>query len=328
MNGAAASYLEQSDSLRLVERPDQFDSFLDAVNHRSRIFAVGAVPDMYAFLAQSHDDLVEGPFLLGRIQMDSHRGAAAQGHQEQLVGTRPCVAATGRGRLIGVQDVASIQHDLLERTGAGRSHDHRAGGNGRLKHAWIVPSCRVRHLMGGMTTALWPSSFTAMKVGRRSRLPLAFVIGLTASAHAADRPDPQLTPGLADPALTKDVICAPGFTTYTVRYVPSARTKAIYKLYGMLPDMGDCPCVLDHLIPLQLGGSNKPHNLWPQSRITKPWNSVLKDKLEKRLRTEVCAGKTDLSSARQEIAADWIKAYISRFGQPPPLPPSVFEAAP
>jgi hypothetical protein len=52
---------------------------------------------------------------------DCHRGAS-----------RPRVAATGRNRLIGVQYVASIQHDLLE---CGRSHNHRTGGNARLKHA-------------------------------------------------------------------------------------------------------------------------------------------------------------------------------------------------
>jgi hypothetical protein len=88
-----------------------------------------------AFLAQAHDDLLEGPFLPRRIQMDRHRGATTKRHQKQLVRTWPGVGATGRDRLIGVQHVASIQHDLLECARDGRSHDHRAGGNGGLKGA-------------------------------------------------------------------------------------------------------------------------------------------------------------------------------------------------
>src|SRR6266849_1000488 len=65
-----------------------------------------------------------------------------------------------------------------------------------------------------------------------------------------------------------------------------------------------------------LGSSNGPRNLWPQSESTVPWNSKLKDQLEIKLRTEACAGTTDLLAAQQEIATDWIAAYVARFGQP------------
>jgi hypothetical protein len=143
------------------------------------------------------------------------------------------------------------------------------------------------------------------------------LVAVFASAAAAgDLPDPKITPGLADPVMTRDRLCSPGFTTRVTRNVPSARKKAIYKVYGMSPDEAPCPCEVDHLIPLELGGSNRPHNLWPQSRTTQPWNSLRKDRLETRLHAEVCAGKIDLETAQQEIAADWIKAYVARFGQP------------
>jgi hypothetical protein len=121
---------------------------------------------------------------------------------------------------------------------------------------------------------------------------------------------------MADPALTSDVLCAPGFSPKALRNVPTARKKAIYRVYVMAPNQAPCPCEIDHLIPLGIGGSNGPRNLWPQSESTVPWNSKLKDQLEIRLRTEVCAGTTDLLTAQQEIAADWIAAYVSRFGQP------------
>jgi hypothetical protein len=183
--------------------------------------------------------------------------------------------------------------------------------------------CRPRGLVMDLveaTPVLFWSSGDASCRARMARMAIALMIGLTATSYAGDRPDPQLTPGLADLALTKEVICAPGFTTYTIRYVPRARKKAIYKAYGLSPDQGDCPCELDHLIPLQLGGSNKPRNLWPQSYGTMPWNAHLKDRLEMQMHKEVCGGKTDLSAAQEEIATDWIKAYLLRFGQPPPVP--------
>jgi hypothetical protein len=35
-------------------------------------------------------------------------------------------------------------------------------------------------------------------------------------------------------------------------------------------------------------------------------SSIAKDRLEKRVRVEVCSGRTDLLDAQQEIAKDWI----------------------
>ena len=121
---------------------------------------------------------------------------------------------------------------------------------------------------------------------------------------------------MADPALTTDVLCAAGFSPKTIRNVPTARKKAIYRVYTMAPNQPPCPCEIDHLIPLAIGGSNGPRNLWPQPESTVPWNSKLKDQLEIHLRTEVCGGTTDLLAAQHEIATDWIAAYVARFGQP------------
>jgi hypothetical protein len=66
---------------------------------------------------------------------------------------------------------------------------------------------------------------------------------------------------------------------------------------------------VDHLISLELGGSNDISNLWPESYRTEPWNAHMKDKLEDRLHAMVCAGKLRLPEAQKAIANDWISVY-------------------
>ena len=66
---------------------------------------------------------------------------------------------------------------------------------------------------------------------------------------------------------------------------------------------------IDHLIPLELGGSNSVKNLWPESYRTSRWNARVKDRLEDKLHELVCNGQLDLKTAQQVIAANWIEAY-------------------
>src|SRR5262249_47647635 len=66
---------------------------------------------------------------------------------------------------------------------------------------------------------------------------------------------------------------------------------------------------VDHLVSLELGGSNDIENLWPQSYVSEPFNAHLKDKLENKLHAFVCGGRLTLEEAQHEIATDWIGAY-------------------
>src|SRR3984893_578490 len=66
---------------------------------------------------------------------------------------------------------------------------------------------------------------------------------------------------------------------------------------------------VDHLIPLELGGSNSIKNLWPEFHRTSPWNAQVKDRLEGKLHELVCARQLDLKTAQQAIASNWIEAY-------------------
>jgi hypothetical protein len=127
-------------------------------------------------------------------------------------------------------------------------------------------------------------------------------------------PDPRLSPG---DVLTTNVsqICTSGYTQ-TVRNVPSELKKQIYQEYGITSHKpGEYE--IDHIISLELGGSNSARNLFPQSFKLHPLNAHVKDELENKLHELICAGKLPIQTAQQEIAHDWITAYQKYVG---PLP--------
>jgi len=134
--------------------------------------------------------------------------------------------------------------------------------------------------------------------------------------NAPLRPDPIMTPGGVLP-VTKEDICVPGYSK-KVRDVPVGVKRKVYAAYGITQHKtGEYE--IDHLISLQLGGSNSVKNLWPQSYLTQPWNAHVKDALENRLHSEVCKGHLDLATAQREIATDWIAAYQKYFRTQLPL---------
>ena len=151
--------------------------------------------------------------------------------------------------------------------------------------------------------------------------PVSWMIGiaflLSASAtNAGDLPDPSLTPGCVNPKITKEILCSPHFHTRDFRgTISKGERKEIYESYGIQQGVPPCPCELDHLIPLSLGGATDPRNLWPQSETT-PWSSHLKDQLEQVLPFEVCATKIELLDAQRGIACNWKATFFKRFGLP------------
>jgi len=90
----------------------------------------------------------------------------------------------------------------------------------------------------------------------------------------------------------------------------AARRDEVLARYGM-PTGTHPDYEIDHLIPLCLGGSDDPSNLWPQPRRTlEPvWNAEAKDRLERLLCDMVCDGQLDITAAQAAIAKDWIAAY-------------------
>jgi hypothetical protein len=131
-------------------------------------------------------------------------------------------------------------------------------------------------------------------------------------------PNPTLTPGAVLPVTTED-ICISGYTK-KARRVSSADKRAVFEQDG-LTDAGHWTTTkngraiwrsdfeVDHLIPLELGGSNAMENLWAENYLTSPWNAHVKDKLENKLHRMVCMCDITLAEAQRAVATDWIAAY-------------------
>lgn len=121
-------------------------------------------------------------------------------------------------------------------------------------------------------------------------------------------PDSNFTPGVILSGVTKEDVCTPGYSK-SARNVPESEKRQVYREYNMQSHESPCPCEVDHLISLELGGSNEIKNLWPESYSGK-WNAHMKDRLENWLHKEVCKGNMTLQEAQEAIRGDWIKAYV------------------
>jgi hypothetical protein len=107
-------------------------------------------------------------------------------------------------------------------------------------------------------------------------------------------------------------ICVPGYARE--HRMPAAEAHAI-KLEMMRREHPGEPLsawILDHRIPLEIGGGNERGNLMLQS----PAESRRKDRLENFARRAVCAGSVSLDEARGWFA-DWKASYRRAFGADP-----------
>lgn len=119
-------------------------------------------------------------------------------------------------------------------------------------------------------------------------------------------PNFNITPG---DVLTTNItlICTKGYTA-TVRDVPESLKNKVYESYGIL-SRKPYEYEIDHLISLELGGSNDISNLWPE-----PYNITLgarkKDVVENYLHDQVCNHGMDITFAQQQIVSNWTEIYM------------------
>jgi len=136
------------------------------------------------------------------------------------------------------------------------------------------------------------------------------VAGITHLAYTTGEqkiamPDPMLTPG-ATFGVTSEELCVAGYSA-KVRNVPASLKRQVFERYKITSHKpGEYE--VDHLISLELGGSNDISNLWPQP-YNGPWNAHMKDRLENKLHQLVCDGVITLEEAQTAISQDWVEAY-------------------
>jgi hypothetical protein len=132
-------------------------------------------------------------------------------------------------------------------------------------------------------------------------------------------PDRRCSPGAYYSGLTRAVICSAGFRTSTIRNVPQSEKYAVEREYGLTARLYGRTLEIDHIVSLELGGSNDIANLYPEE-ATLPGHAPgyhVKDKLENKLHAMVCAGQISLRSAQRGIASNWEKLYRKVFGAAP-----------
>lgn len=114
------------------------------------------------------------------------------------------------------------------------------------------------------------------------------------------------TPGAIFPNVTKEQICVSGYAR-SVRNVPQSVKNRVFAEYGVTKHLpGEYE--VDHLVSLELGGSNDIANLWPEAASPKPGFHE-KDQVENYLHNQVCKGNITLAEAQREIATNWLSVY-------------------
>jgi hypothetical protein len=136
-------------------------------------------------------------------------------------------------------------------------------------------------------------------------------VGSFRYSHGEPLNDLRVTPGVTF-HVTDATICRPGYSA-SVRDVPESEKNQVYAEYG-ITHRTTGQFEIDHLISLELGGSNAIGNLWPELNDHPHGYLNSKDILENRLHALVCTGKVSLRRVQTLIVNDWVSAYHQFLG--------------
>lgn len=138
----------------------------------------------------------------------------------------------------------------------------------------------------------------------------------TSGCKLGANPDRRCSPGAYYSKLTKAVICSASFRTSSIRNVPQSEKYAVEAEYGMVQKLYGRTLEIDHIVSLELGGSNDISNLFPERASPAPGYKV-KDRLENKLHSLVCSGSMSLQSVRIGISSNWQTLYRKVYGTAP-----------
>jgi len=138
----------------------------------------------------------------------------------------------------------------------------------------------------------------------------------TGGCTLAANPDRRCSPGAYYTGLTKAVLCSSAFHTGDVRNLPDSEKHAVEVEYGLAPRGYGHTLEIDHIVSLELGGSNDIANRFPEKANANPGYGV-KDLLENKVHDLVCSGTMTLRAAQTGIASNWQALYRTVFGVSP-----------
>jgi hypothetical protein len=129
-------------------------------------------------------------------------------------------------------------------------------------------------------------------------------------------PDRRCSPGAFSIGLTTSVVCSPRFRTAPYTAIPTKLRQSVAAEYGLAPTQFARAYVLDHLVPVGIGGASDMSNFFPLRRSGPAY--PLKRRLDAKLHSLVCAGRMELNAARVAIADNWQSLYQKVFASTPP----------
>jgi hypothetical protein len=171
---------------------------------------------------------------------------------------------------------------------------------------------------GGVAAWLDAAGAAGPRLGQASVGTTVLLARRTRAAGCTLGPDPdrRCSPGAFYSRLTTAVICSSTFRTSRIRDVPESEKHAVEAEYGLAPGSYGSALEIDHIVSLELGGSNDIANLFPEQAAANPGYRV-KDRLENRLHDLVCWGAITLRAAQTRIATDWQALYRAVYGRAP-----------
>ncbi len=170
-----------------------------------------------------------------------------------------------------------------------------------------------------------PATPVAPKVKARMAEPTPVALGHTVLVASRTKssgcilgpnPDRACSPGAYYSGLIKSVLCSTRFHTSSIGNVSESEKHQVETEYRMAPKSYGSTLEIDHIVSLELGGSNEVANLFPEKANSDPGFHV-KDKLENEAHRWVCSGKISLHAAQVAIATNWQSFYKRVFGVAP-----------
>jgi hypothetical protein len=179
-----------------------------------------------------------------------------------------------------------------------------------LKGRVVLPSAVACVVIAGAVAAVAAPFASEVDVGKTVLLAPRMKSN---RCRLGANPDRRCSPGAYYSKLTRRVICAVGFRTGDIRNVPEAEKFAVEREYGLAPRHYGRALEIDHIVSLELGGSNAIANLFPEGAKAHPGYRA-KDRLENALHGLVCRRAMRLRIAQRRIAANWQRLYAQVFG--------------